>query len=66
MKKANDKGLKNLKGILTSSFKYPIRDKEIDFVLMVTVFHEIDEKEVLLKEIQRILKDSGFFCMIEF
>ena len=66
MKKGEEKGLKNMKGILASDFKYPINDKEIDFVLLVTVFHEIDEKEVLLKEISRILKDIGRLCIIEF
>lgn len=37
-----------------------------DLVLMVTVFHEISDRESLLKEIKNIKKDNGKLAIIEF
>ena len=44
----------------------PLDDKSCDLILMVTVFHELDDKEGMLQEIRRTLKDHGRLAIIEF
>ena len=41
-------------------------DKSCDLILMVTVFHELDDKEGMLQKIRRTLKDHGRLAIIEF
>lgn len=65
-RKAEKESLTNLVSILAKGFNYNIDDKIVDFVIMVTVFHEILEKDTLLKEINRILSVNGKVVIIEF
>ena len=44
----------------------PLDYKSCDLVLMVTVFHELDDKEGMLQEIRRALKANGLLAIIEF
>jgi len=64
--KAEKESLSNLVPLLTNGFNYNIEDKIVDFVLMVTVFHEIAEKSSLLNEIKRIMTEDGKLVLIEF
>ncbi|AFS77402.1 methyltransferase type 11 [Gottschalkia acidurici 9a] len=41
-------------------------DQSSDIVIMVTVLHEIDEKDNIISEVNRILKPDGKFLIIEF
>lgn len=43
-----------------------LKDESCDIVTMITVFHEIDNKESFVKEIRRILKPDGKFLITEF
>lgn len=65
-KKAAAEKIHNIRTLLVQDFTYPIEEKSVDFVLLVTVFHEIDEKEALLTSIKRILTEKGKLCIIEF
>ena len=44
----------------------PLDDKSCDLILMVTVFHELDDKNGMLQEIHRVLKTNGHLVIIEF
>ncbi|MEL7569475.1 MAG: methyltransferase domain-containing protein [Eubacteriaceae bacterium] len=44
----------------------PQSDKSCDCAVMCTVLHHIEDKEFMLKEIHRILKQSGVFICIDF
>ncbi|NTW72079.1 MAG: methyltransferase domain-containing protein [Eubacteriaceae bacterium] len=46
--------------------KLPVKDISCDMAIMVTVLHEIDDKEALLVEIQRLLVEKGTFAVVEF
>ena len=46
--------------------KLPVEDHCCDMVLLVTVFHELADKETMLREIRRILKKPGKLFIIEF
>jgi ubiquinone/menaquinone biosynthesis C-methylase UbiE len=52
-------GGKNIVVIKNEPYDLKLADKSVDFALMVTVIHEIDDKQRLLKEISRILKPEG-------
>jgi ubiquinone/menaquinone biosynthesis C-methylase UbiE len=59
-------GLSNVRLIHPKGFSYPIEDAQCDVVLLSTVFHEIDDKAALLREIHRILAPQGKLAIIEF
>lgn len=61
-----EKNIKNLKIKKVESNILPIGDKVCDLVIMVTVLHHIDDKEFMIDEIKRILKDNGKLMIIEF
>jgi ubiquinone/menaquinone biosynthesis C-methylase UbiE len=44
----------------------PLDDESCDLILMVTVFHELDDKDGMLQEIRRTLKTNGCLAIIEF
>ena len=57
-KVASKKGLTNIETIL-SSCKTGLEDKSVDIVLLYDVLHELEEPDVVLKEINRVLKPEG-------
>ena len=61
-----ERGIKNLIVKKVETDRLPIEEKSCDFVLLSTVFHEIDNKTVLLGEIKRILNKNGKLLIIEF
>lgn len=44
----------------------PVESNSCDIAIMVTVFHEVDNKQQMLSEIRRILKSTGKLMIIEF
>ena len=63
--KAETLRLNNIELINPEGFSYPIEDGFCDYVLLSTVLHEIDDKQALLAEINRILKPGGRLVIIE-
>jgi len=58
--------IKNLKIKKVDSDILPLDDNSCDMAIMVTVLHEVENKEFMLNEIKRILKKKGKFMVIEF
>lgn len=48
------------------SYTLPLNNSSCDMVIMVTVLHELKDKEVMISEIKRILKEKGRLVIIEF
>lgn len=44
----------------------PLADESCDMAIMVTVLHEVENKERMIREIRRIVKHSGKLMIIEF
>lgn len=65
-KRRHERGLKNLKVIKLETEVYPINEKACDMVILVTVFHEINDKNSTMVEIRRILNDEGRVLVIDF
>jgi ubiquinone/menaquinone biosynthesis C-methylase UbiE len=62
--KIEKEDLKNIR-ILRSSANDPIKlgDKSIDHVLLIDVLQEVSNKELLLGEVRRVLKDGGIITV---
>lgn len=58
--------IENIEIVLATGTSYEIGSGEIDFALLVTVFHEIEDKNSLIDEIERMLKPNGKVAVIEF
>lgn len=58
--------LKNVKALHIKNYPYNIPDGSVDYVLLCTVFHEIDDKDSLLSEIKRVVKKDRRLVVIEF
>lgn len=54
--KAKSLGLTNIKTAQVSTDLFPVPSQSCDIVLLSTVFREIDDRDILLKEMRRILK----------
>lgn len=44
----------------------PLGNNSCDMAIMVTVLHEIEDKECMINEIKRVLKEKGKLMIIEF
>lgn len=64
--KARDKELANIKTVKVINNSFDIEDNSADFVILVTVLHEIEDKDAFLTEIKRIMKSTGRLSIIEF
>lgn len=61
-----DKNIKNIKVKKVDSDILPLDDNTCDIVMMVTSLHHIEDKESMIEEIKRILKENGRLSIIEF
>ncbi len=55
----------NIITIETEEYDLKLSDETVSFSLLVNVLHEIEEKELFLKEIKRIMKQSGKIAIVE-
>lgn len=60
-KRASDKGLTNIKAIL-SDCATGLDDGSMDLVLLADVFHGLDQPDKVLEELHRILKPDGILA----
>ena len=58
--RAKQEGLRNILRInTTGEINIPLKDKNIDIVLLIDVLKDIDNRESLFNELYRVLKPSG-------
>ncbi|MGY5874542.1 MAG: class I SAM-dependent methyltransferase [Candidatus Thorarchaeota archaeon] len=62
-KRVDKEGLKNVATILSGQ-ETGLSDESMDYVLLIDVFTWISDKDELLKELHRVLKDSGVFAVL--
>jgi ubiquinone/menaquinone biosynthesis C-methylase UbiE len=55
----------NIEVILSGESSIPLSDKSVDILLMANVFHELEDKLSLLKEVKRVLKMNGRLIIID-
>jgi ubiquinone/menaquinone biosynthesis C-methylase UbiE len=61
-----DRNTKNLQIKKVHSATLPLDNNICDMVIMVTVLHELENKEFMIKEIKRVLRKQGKLVIIEF
>ncbi len=61
-----ERGIKNLEIRKVDSLVLPLEHDSCDIVIMVTSLHEIEDKDSLFNEIDRILTKNGKLLIIEF
>ena len=59
-------GLNNVNLVKVENDHFDMWDRSADIALMVTVLHEIDNRQVFVSEVERILKAGGKAAVIEF
>ena len=62
----DEQNTKNLIIKKVDSVQLPLGSNSCDMAIMVTVLHEIEDKEYMLNEIKRVLKRKGRLMIIEF
>ena len=62
-KRAAKEGIVNIEPILLDSYDTGIQGASADLVLLLDTFHMISDRDALLKEIHRILKQDGLLLM---
>lgn len=64
--RTTEQNTKNLIIKKVDSNVLPLDNNSCDMAIMVTVLHEIEDKEYMLNEIKRVLKEKGRLMIIEF
>jgi ubiquinone/menaquinone biosynthesis C-methylase UbiE len=69
LRKAQNKAAKvkarNIRFLQSNGTNIQFPDVSVDKVLLVTVYHEVDKSEIVLKEFGRILKPDGKLIIVE-
>ncbi|MCW4018113.1 MAG: class I SAM-dependent methyltransferase [Candidatus Bathyarchaeota archaeon] len=69
LEKAKDKAAKNevsnIEFLQSDGKHVQLSDASVDLILLVTVYHEVGENDVVLAEFSRILKPSGRLVIVE-
>jgi len=63
--KAGKSGVKNIQFLQSDGKSLQLDNSSVDKILLVTVYHEVGENEVVLKEFGRILKPDGKLAIVE-
>ncbi|MFH1485589.1 MAG: class I SAM-dependent methyltransferase [Chloroflexota bacterium] len=61
--RASRTALENIETILVKGYDTGIVGSSIDRVLLIDTFHQIDDRQALLREIHRVLKGDGLLFM---
>jgi ubiquinone/menaquinone biosynthesis C-methylase UbiE len=57
--------LKNIQFLLIDGRTIQLPDNSVDKIILVTVYHEVGEEKIVLKEFSRILKGDGRLIIVE-
>lgn len=65
-KKIRMLNIKNIEPLLSKDNKIPLQDENVDLLLSVNTLHEFQDKENMIKEIQRVIKHNGRAVIVDF
>lgn len=51
--------------VLSDGSEIKVEDKSVDLILLIHVYHEIEDKQKTLREFSRILRESGRLAIVE-
>lgn len=58
--------IRNINCVLGSEQDIPLKERSIDLILMVDVYHEFSHPYEMAQAMRRILRDEGRICLVEF
>ena len=64
-KRVAKEGLKNIKTVLSRENRISVASKRIDYCLLSSVVHELENRALFFKELKRLLKKGGEVGIIE-
>ncbi|KYC52071.1 MAG: tRNA wyosine derivatives biosynthesis protein Taw2 [Candidatus Methanofastidiosum methylothiophilum] len=64
-RRISENKITNIETIISDPYDFKLNSDIGTFAFMANVLHEIDEKEIFLKETYRVLKKEGTLCIIE-
>jgi ubiquinone/menaquinone biosynthesis C-methylase UbiE len=65
-KRAQLAGYHNIVPLKSDEYDFKLKNGSVDFVLICTVLHEVDDKTRFLKEASRICRKDGIISVVEF
>lgn len=63
--KEKAEGINNIEFITSEEYTFPVQSNSIKYVLISNVIHEIEDKTRYFNEVKRVLKDDGYFFIID-
>ena len=63
--KEKAKGINNIEFITSEEYTFPIESDSIKYVLICNVIHEVEDVARYFDEVRRVLKDDGYFLIID-
>jgi ubiquinone/menaquinone biosynthesis C-methylase UbiE len=64
-KKIKKEKITNIEAILSEEASIPLPDNSVDVLLMANVFHELEDRSLILKEGKRILSENGILVIVD-
>lgn len=58
-------GIDNIEFITSEEYTFPVEDESFKYVLISNVIHEVVDKTRYFNEVKRVLKDDGYFLIID-
>jgi ubiquinone/menaquinone biosynthesis C-methylase UbiE len=58
-------GINNIEFITSEEYCFPVKDESFKYVLIGNVIHEVLDKAKYFNEVKRVLKDDGYFLIID-
>lgn len=63
--KIEKQNISNIEAILSEEARIPLPDSSVDILLMGNVFHELEDRDSILKEAKRILSGNGKLAIVD-
>jgi len=63
--KEKAKGINNIEFITSEEYTFPVQSDSVKYVLICNVIHEVEDVARYFDEVRRVLKDDGYFLIID-
>lgn len=63
--KGKAKGINNIEFKISEEYAFPVESDQVKYVFISNVIHEVEDKSRYFSEVRRVLKDDGYFLIID-